>query len=194
VEFRDKLDLDPHHGQRLRRELGREGGQRGQRGPGAGRPADGGGRPRRPVDQPLRDFVVGLARELRAERGLVTDPQPRSHRDYLRGQPAHAPRHATADRTGPPAGTVRPLASGRRTPARRDVGATASRRRRVGDRGRGPVGDALQPRGDPPPVRRTAGFRQFDGDLGSLPSGGVVGHVPAVYTGHLGHPPVPAID
>jgi hypothetical protein len=159
VQFRDELDLDPNHGKRLRRDLGGESGQRGQRGPGAGRPPDGGGRPRRPLDQQLRDLVVGLAGELGAERGLVTDPQPRSHRDYLRGQPAHAGRHATAGRAGSPAGAVRALAGGRRPQARRDVGAPTRGRRGVGDRGRGPVGDALQPCGDPSLVRRAAGFR-----------------------------------
>ena len=178
VQFRDKLDLDPHDGQRLRRYLRGERREHRKRGPGARGTADGRRRPRRPVDQHVGDRLVGQAGELRAQRGLVANAQPRPHRHRLPGQPAHAGRQATAGRAGSPAGAAagsgRPLARALRAAARRGCRAAPGGGRGGRHRGRGPVRDRAEPSGQPPGVRRPAGLRQFDGDLGRLPRGGVI--------------------
>ena len=63
VQFGQQLDLDPHHRQRLGRDLDRECLQGRQCRAGAGGAADGGGGPRRPLDQQPGDLVIGPAGE-----------------------------------------------------------------------------------------------------------------------------------
>ncbi len=90
VQFRDELDLDPDHDQRLGDHFGGEGGQHGQRRDDPGRSPGRGGGAGRAFDEGVSDLFRRLARELRPQRRLVTYPQPRRHRDHLSDQVAGA--------------------------------------------------------------------------------------------------------
>src|SRR5215831_20864592 len=187
VQLGDQLDLYPHDRQRLRRYFGRERRQHGQRGPGPGGTADGRRRECRALDQQGGDLVVGAARKLGAQRGLIPDPEPRSHRDDLRGEPAAGRGGAAAGGPGTAPRRLRAALGGTcaepgriRSPLR-ESGAAADAPRRARHAVQGP--------GQPPPVRRLLRLRQFDGDLGRLARGGIlIRDLPAIRTGHIRQP------
>ena len=122
MEFGHELDLDPDHDERLRHHLGGESRQDGQHRRYPGGSARRGGRAGRALDQRVGDLVGRLAGELHLQRRLVTDPQPRRHRDHLSHQVAGArirsPPHRRSSRPRALADHARPASGRARTRAR----------------------------------------------------------------------------